>query len=186
MEQGQQLLMRLPTLEDTPAPELGDDFVLQQVPLTLAGELAALLQRAFGDPWNEERVYRELGSENGVQAIYGIRDQTGLIATASARTIPALYPASGYVHWVGVDPAQRGHSLGRLVTAAVLVHFRQMGLHDSVLETDDYRIPAIRTYLGLGFVPEYRTPEHCMRWSKIFRDSLSGRSLRDAPTSVAS
>lgn len=186
MGEREQLLMRLPTLADAQEPVLEDGFTLEQVPLAQAGELAALLQSAFGDPWDEDRVCRELGADNGVQAIYGIRSHAQLIATASARAIPPLYPNSGYVHWVGVDPVHRGRSLGKLVTAAVLVHFREAGLEDSVLETDDYRLPAIKTYLGLGFVPEYRTPEHRLRWSKIFRASQSRKDTRDAATSVAS
>jgi mycothiol synthase len=165
---------------------LEDGFILEQVPLARAGELATLLRAAFSDPWDEERVRRELGADNGVQAIYGIRHRRQLIATASARTIPPLYPHSGYVHWVGVDPAHRGRSLGKYVTAAVLVYFREAGLEDSVLETDDYRIPAIKTYLGLGFVPEYRTPEHRVRWSKVFRASQAGKDTRGTARSVAS
>jgi hypothetical protein len=39
-----------------------------------------------------------------------------------------------------------------------------------VLETDDFRLPAVRTYLRLGFVPEPRTPGEARRWSKVLRN----------------
>jgi mycothiol synthase len=38
-----------------------------------------------------------------------------------------------------------------------------------VLETDDERLPAIKVYLALGYVPQYPDASHEDRWSKIFR-----------------
>jgi mycothiol synthase len=43
-------------------------------------------------------------------------------------------------------------------------------LDQAVLETDDFRLPAVRTYLRLGFVPEPRTPGDARRWSKVLRN----------------
>ena len=48
--------------------------------------------------------------------------------------------------------------------------FVAAGLDQAVLETDDFRLPAVRTYLRLGFVPEPRTPGDARRWSKVLRN----------------
>jgi hypothetical protein len=39
-----------------------------------------------------------------------------------------------------------------------------------VLETDDFRLPAVRTYLRLGFVPEPRAPGDARRRSTVLRN----------------
>jgi mycothiol synthase len=56
-----------------------------------------------------------------------------------------------------------------MVTRRVLVHFADSGLDQAVLETDDFRLPAVRTYLRLGFVPEPRVAGDQTRWSKVLR-----------------
>ena len=69
-------------------------------------------------------------------------------------------------------PEQRGRGLGRLVTLATLHYMRDRGDTNVLLETDDFRIPAVRSYLGLGFVPVYLedpASDHVARWSDVFR-----------------
>jgi mycothiol synthase len=52
----------------------------------------------------------------------------------------------------------------------VLAHFAAAGLDQAVLETDAFRLPAVRTYLRLGFVPEPRAPGDARRWSTVLRN----------------
>jgi mycothiol synthase len=73
----------------------------------------------------------------------------------------------GYVHMVGVLPAHRGRRLGYWVTLATLHRFRERGLRAAMLDTDDFRLAAIRAYLDLGFEPEQRHPSHPERWAVI-------------------
>ncbi|MDA8266467.1 MAG: GNAT family N-acetyltransferase [Actinomycetota bacterium] len=158
-----QLFMRLPSLALTyPA----DDPSEQATPDDASG-IAALLTETFEEPWDVERVRRELGSADGVDATYVVRDSGQIVAVASARHLPEQYPRAGYLHYVGAYGAKAGRGLGGLVTWAVLKHFRDEGLESAVLETDDFRLPAIRTYLKIGFVPEYRHEQDQSRWSKI-------------------
>ena len=89
------------------------------------------------------------------------------IATASARLLPERFPASGYLHWVAVDPAHQGQKLGHSVSLAVLREFQALGCSDAVLETQDHRLPAIKTYLALGFKPERLDEAHRLRWERI-------------------
>jgi mycothiol synthase len=60
----------------------------------------------------------------------------------------------------------------------MLVDFRARGYRDAVLETDDFRLPAIRTYLRHGYVPvteNVKGENHLKRWSAILPQVLSPR-----------
>ena len=86
---------------------------------------------------------------------------------------------TGTVHMVCAMPSHRGRGLGRLVTLAVLHYMRRRGFASADLATDDFRLAAIKSYLGLGFVPLYRTDaermdDHEARWSAIFATIISG------------
>jgi len=165
-----QLFMRLPELGDLPpAPPLEPGYALRAAAPADHGELAELLAEAFGESWDAERVAAEFSPGNGVEATYVVVSPAGVVATAAARVLPDRYPGAGYVHWVGVRVSERGRRLGELVTRRTLVHFAAAGLDQAVLETDDFRLPAVQTYLRLGFVPEPRTAADIRRWSKVLR-----------------
>jgi mycothiol synthase len=77
--------------------------------------------------------------------------------------------------------AYRGLGLGRLVTLAVLHHLQRRGFRSADLSTDDFRLAAIKMYLGLGFVPQYltdadRQDDHEARWSAVFARLLAPES----------
>lgn len=75
----------------------------------------------------------------------------------------------GYVHMVGVMEAHTGHKLGTWVSLSILIYFRDNGFKCAMLDTDDFRVPAIKTYLNLGFIPVYVEPEQSKRWQDIFQ-----------------
>jgi mycothiol synthase len=166
-----QLFMRLPELGDLPAaPPLEAGYELRAAVAAEHGQLAELLSEAFVDRWDAERVAAEFSPGNGVEATYVVVSPAGVVATAAARRLPDRYPDAGDVHYVGARVSARGRRLGEVVTRRVLVHFAAAGLDQAVLETDDFRLPAVRTYLRLGFVPEARTPGEGRRWSKVLRN----------------
>jgi ribosomal protein S18 acetylase RimI-like enzyme len=107
-----------------------------------------------------------------------------LVASACAwRAGPEAGPL-GNVHMVCALPAYRGLGLGRLVTLAVLHHLRRRGFRSADLSTDDFRLAAIKTYLGLGFVPQYltdtdRLDDHEARWSAVFARLLARQGAPD-------
>ncbi|WP_020577875.1 GNAT family N-acetyltransferase [Actinopolymorpha alba] len=158
------LLLRRPTLDTL--PDLAIDVgVATSADLT---ELARVLDAAFAEDWDVDRVRRNLVDDPTVKGTYVVRDGDRIVATASARLLPEQYPDAGYLHWVAADPAVRGKGLGAAVTVAVLRDFVARGLACSVLETEDHRLAAITLYLGLGYIPQYRDPSHEARWSAIF------------------
>ena len=184
----QQLMMRLPSLHG--AWRHRDDLDLaRRIRDGETASLCALLTSVFGQPWDRELADRELLAAPAVEATYVVVRDGRVIACASARRPPDDWPGHGYVHWVASAPDYRGQGLGELVTRRVLWHFADRGLHGAVLETDDERLPAIRTYLRLGFVPQYRTDADPVRWSQVFEQLLrrtTGLTTPSPPDASAS
>jgi mycothiol synthase len=140
-----------------------------------APAIARLLGAAFPElEWDVARVGKDLFDPPDVAVTYVVEDGGKLVATASVR-YHERFPGAGYVHWVGVDPAQRGRRLGTVVMARVMRRFAADGRTFSILETDDFRLPAIASYLGQGFIPHYTDPDHEERWSKVFEQLAQGR-----------
>ena len=164
------LFMRRPWLDDLPPfPSLSEDYVLRRGVHADLPALATLLTCAFDEVWDEERVRRTLLDAPDVEATYVVARGDLLVATASARLMPEHYPGSGYLHWVGADPTHHGKGLGMLVNLRVLQHFQEAGLRDAVLETQDFRVAAVRSYLRIGFVPEYHYGDagETLRWARL-------------------
>jgi len=53
---------------------------------------------------------------------------------------------------------------------AVLHEFVRQGFTQSVLETDDFRLPAIALYEKLGYVAEFTHPSFEERWAVINKE----------------
>lgn len=96
--------------------------------------------------------------------IYRVSD--GKIAGTAAAHIPEGGMPS--LHMVGVSNAFRGMGLSRPVCHAVMSWFRDHGFKEVMLRTDDFRLPAIRTYLKLGFRPWLYTDDMAGRWKTIY------------------
>ena len=162
-----QLVMRRPNLDDLPPkPPLPLGHRVRLARAEDADGIAEVLGSAFGPEWTVERVRQALLEAPDVESSFLVVGKAP-VATASARLLPEQFPGSGYVHWVGTHAAHLGRGYGRAVTVAVLARFQELGCRDAVLETDTFRLPAIRLYLGLGFRPEPIVPEHEMTWREI-------------------
>jgi mycothiol synthase len=175
----QQLLMRRPNLENLPPiPPLPEGYVLRlYAPEDLPG-LFALLQAAFEEQgWTAEKVVESLVDAPDVKRVFVIARDGEIAATASCRIHPTDFHGSGYMHWVGVSPEHRSRGLGEAVSVACLHAFTELGCKDAVLETDDFRIPAIRMYQKLGFHPVHRSESHIERWAAIASELLAAANL---------
>lgn len=78
----------------------------------------------------------------------------------------------GYVHMVKAMDSERGKGLGHAMANFAIAVFRERGLEDAILTTDDWRLSAIKTYLDAGFLPViYETPEQDMekRWNEVLQ-----------------
>ncbi len=74
----------------------------------------------------------------------------------------------GYIDMLAVLPEHRGYKLGKWLTVFLLHYFKAQRVAYVMLDTDDFRLPAIKNYLNLGFVPVNAGANHGERWRVIF------------------
>jgi ribosomal protein S18 acetylase RimI-like enzyme len=158
--------MRRESLQDLPDTEVPDGFDLRTFRGGDEAGWATLMNGAIGD-WDEQSTAKEFLSDPGVQAdgIFFLLTSGLYIATATDKRVPQ--PGLGYLHMVAVAPSFRGQRLGRSISLAALHRMRERGCQQAILDTDDFRLPAIRTYFGLGFVPDNVEADHAERWREI-------------------
>jgi len=90
------------------------------------------------------------------------------VGTAAAYHRPRFLPDAGMLHYLGVLPAHAGRGLGRPLVAAALGRMRRDGRRRAWLSTDDFRLPAIATYLRAGFEPLLVHENQRRRWAEVF------------------
>jgi mycothiol synthase len=165
--------MRRPTLEHLPKVlALPAGYELHQFTgQDNASALAKLLTAAFEEPWDETRVKNELTEASDVHAVYIVTHQNTIVATASSQVRAQHTTTSGYVHWVGTQPEYRGKGLAYILVARVLQDFVERGYTGAYLITQPFRHAAIKTYLKLGFTPDYEVEGENQQevWSEIFQ-----------------
>jgi mycothiol synthase len=167
VQQQSQLLMVREQLNTLPPLQLpkgytarslhpGDEEAWERIiTASFGGEHHFAKAMASDDPYRPERVL----------FVCDINDVP--VATASAWYRPQWKEDTGYLHMVGLVPEQTGKRLGRYVSLAALHQMVLEGRTRAVLHTDDFRIPAIKTYLNLGFLPEQAGEDHYDRWKAL-------------------
>ena len=127
--------------------------------------LALLQQNAELGRWDRERLDGVL-ADTHVQLFVECRGQ--IVACAGLNDKVRSEGACWEIGWVAAHPSFQGRGLGGLVTAAAMGQAMELGARPIYLLTDDFRIPALRTYLKLGFVPDESHPSYRGRWELIF------------------
>ena len=130
-----------------------------------------LMARAGFDGWGTERM-QEVLTTLLPGGFFVVEHQASgqIVASALAQHEPtALHPFGGQLGWVATDPDHRGRKLGTLVTAAATRRLIDAGYRHIYLLTDDFRLPAIRIYLALGYAPLYHAPEMQERWQAVLQ-----------------
>ena len=166
-----QLRMVRPNLKDLPALELPTGYSMRTYRKGDEEHWARIISDSFG---GRERTAQD--TENEItgrdvfvpDGFYFVTYRDVPVGTACAWRQSVDEEDVGYVHMVGVVAEHTGHKLGKWVSLAVLSYFRDNGFKCSMLDTDDFRIPAIKTYLNLGFIPVYVEEGQPERWSDIF------------------
>ena len=69
--------------------------------------------------------------------------------------------------WVAVLPPHQGKRLGFQVSLAVLSFAKKSGYSETFRNTNDRYLPAVRTYLNLGFEPVMTHRSHPGRWKSV-------------------
>ena len=89
-------------------------------------------------------------------------------SAATLAVIPNYEKKEGYIHMVACKEEYRGRGIGTRMNAEAVRALHRAGMETAYLTTDDFRIPAIRSYLRVGFYPDIIDEEHRARWDAIF------------------
>lgn len=98
------------------------------------------------------------------------RTDTGEIVAHSNIQLNEHKEGTGTVHFVAVKPECRGLRLGYCVSEMVLDYAEAHEIPVMYLTTDEFRIPAIKIYLKLGFRPVMWDSDMRERWFPILRE----------------
>jgi mycothiol synthase len=158
-------------LNDPPKWTVPEAYALRTFHRGDEDEHIRLMRSAGFKDWNADSLDNALPKclPDGFFVIHANGRDT-LVATAMAIRNPIdLHRAGGELGWVAADPEHRGRGLGLCVCAAVTSRFLDAGYTDLYLRTDDFRLPAIRTYLKLGWIPFLFAPDMEERWRAVCR-----------------
>ncbi|MDH7570961.1 MAG: GNAT family N-acetyltransferase, partial [Armatimonadota bacterium] len=163
-----QLRMRFTRFETLPEVTPPEGYEIRRY---LPGDEAAwaAVLNACGSlgKWDVQRVIRLLnGERHAVPEGTFFATWKGLPV---ATTCSVVGPGGDQweIGWVAVHPDHQGHRLSYWTCVACLRYMRSQGATEAYLLTDDFRLPAIKTYLRLGFEPQITDESHLERWQRI-------------------
>jgi mycothiol synthase len=91
-----------------------------------------------------------------------------LVATCMAAHHPKdRHSFGGNLGWLACHSDYQGRGLGYTISAAVTRRLIEAGYRRIFLETDDFRLPAIKIYLKLGWVPLLFQEDMPARWQAV-------------------
>lgn len=151
-----QLELCRPSLDDLPPLSLPPGYTLR--PYRPGDEVAwgEMMTQAFSPYWNLQR-FRTL-----LKPHFGFRPERVIFLCSGERPVgsacafnwPGLATSVGFIHMLGVLRSHCGQGLGHALSLACLHRFREEGTFQSaLLQTESFRLPAIKHYLRLGFRP---------------------------------
>ncbi len=166
-----QLLMRFPAprLARLVPPEPPEGFRLR--PCRPGDDAMYLrLMHSAGFAWTPESVAacRAAALPGGIWFVTRAADDLPVATAMANRNPPAPCREGGELGWVAADPEFRGRRLGEVVCARILCFFREAGYRDVYLLTDDFRLPALVTYLRSGWEPVPGCDDDRRRWEAVF------------------
>ena len=91
------------------------------------------------------------------------------VAVATLTVICDYEKKEGYIHMVACCASARGRGYGTLLNEVAVHALKKEGMETAYLTTDDWRIPAIKSYLRAGFKPDLSTDDFKDRWDKIYK-----------------
>jgi GNAT superfamily N-acetyltransferase len=116
--------------------------------------------------WDVQTMDEQLLSifvpETAFFAVHG-----GKPVAASAAGRMAQFAPYALLLWPVVLPSHRGHGLGAAVIARTVTACRERGFPGVLLHTQPSRVPAIKTYLRLGFQPRPYGVRTRLVWPRV-------------------
>ncbi len=179
MSYSTQLFMFLPTLQDLPPiPTLPDGYAIRCLSEGIGDE--AMWEDIIRDSFKDEKISFSMLTDEPIfskERVVFVTCNDKPVATTCALGNPEKYGNDcGLLHMVGCNSEHLGKRLGYTVCLASLHALRNLGYQSAILSTDDFRIPAIKTYNSLGFLIQMTDPTIPSRWNAICKVIASDNS----------
>ena len=165
-----QLRMIRPDLDELPKIKIPEEYEIRTYKPGDEVHWVRIIKASFGEEESPEDVRKKIMDKPQFvpEGFFFATYQGKPVGTAYAWRQSPDETEVGSVEMVGVVPEHQGHRLGKLLSLCVLYSFKKQRLSKAILGTDDHRLPAIKTYLNLGFKPLYREDSHQERWKAVF------------------
>ena len=164
-----QLEMLLDHFDDLPPITIPEGYSLRTYREGDTLAWCEIMEGNVGRNWNEELFAEKMSSDPRFSddSLFFATYEDHPVASACAWRPDPEEQVIGDVHMVSALSEHRGKGLGSLVNAAVLTRLKEQGFTKAHLKTDDWRLPAINSYLKAGFEPLNTHISHAERWEVI-------------------
>lgn len=157
-------------LDRPPHPRLGPEYALRIFdPDRDMAEYLSLVHEAGFTSFDEQRVtdcLQRVLPDGFYVVVHTPTNELVATAMATHSSLPR-HPYGGELGWVAGRSAHSGKGLGETVCSAVVARFLSAGYRRIFLLTDDWRLPALKVYLKLGFVPLLFEERIAERWQAV-------------------
>jgi len=162
-----QLWMVRPDLDGLPPLDLPEGCELATYGPGSDDDWGRIITASFGQEHFFEKTMAS-DAEFRPERVFFVMHGGEAVATASAWYDPSIMADAGTLHYVGALPGHQGKKLGYWVSLAALHRMVEEGRSRARLQTDDWRLAAIKTYLNLGFGPFLIHENQRARWASVF------------------
>lgn len=164
-----QLKMYRPAELGKPEAKIAEGFTIREMRPGEEADWAYGCFTSFGiETVTPEHYERMMAHDEGVrmQDVFFVCKDDKPVGTATARTDDKGDP---FLHFIAIHPDFRGHKLALPLMVAVINRHLEMGREGCFLTTDDWRVPAVKSYLNLGYLPVLWSDDARERWEKMLR-----------------
>jgi mycothiol synthase len=151
-------------------PELDSDYSLvHDLPNWEQKWIDILNESADFGKWDLPKLSRVLFSDMLPSGGVLVVDKWNKPVACSAACLKKGFEPLGVLMNVAVLPNYRGQGISQTMVAEVLATCHRQGIPGVTLLTDDFRFPAIKLYLNLGFKPDMTMSlDASNRWERVF------------------
>lgn len=159
------VVMILDRLTDLPVLSLPEGYDVCSLQAGNEHDWELIIGESFQKPYNFAESMA--GDKQYLpERVWFVRHENRPVATATAWYLDKYGEETGCLHMVGALSAYAGKGLGKQVSVAALQRMQQEGRSKAILNTSVDRLPAIKTYLNIGFRPYIVDETHIERWKR--------------------
>jgi mycothiol synthase len=149
-------------------PQIPDGYFIRTYQTGDDRSFTALMALMDFDPWTQEKLDYNMSRVLPGGLFFAVEAKSSsVVGTAMClHNYSGHSPFTGDLGWLACHPDHQGKGLGCSLSACVTNRFRDAGYSRIQLHTEYYRLPAIKTYLKLGYVPVMYCQEVYELWDE--------------------